>query len=463
MKGLKQIFTFTLKQQLNIKSVKILTVVMALLLFFGPFLGVVISSTRGSGSQAGTDAGTDIVPGQDDAPAVPSEDLYSADGIKAVFCVLPESLRSADNFEETGFPEMTQAVFYQKKSLEEAFKAAAETPDALVLSVTDRQDDIMVQALRPEGSALPEEKAMFLSDTASTYLPYLLTRDAKALEAAMKAVTVRTDLPDAPEESMSEEQAAAEEMRHIFSMILPYVNVMLIYFLVLYYGQSSATSVILEKTSKLMDTFLTSVKPESMVLGKVLACWAAALIQFVIWVIALVLGFAAGRVAVGLIPGAKLPGLYRIFDLLKSASGAFTLPNILLAVILVAAGFFMYCCLAGICGSFASKQEELASTIGIFTILLVVSMFVGIRVGFMQGEMSTGAAWYDFVPFTAIMITPARLLLGKISLVSGLASILVTVLLSLVFVRIAGRAYKAMSLYKGNVPKLKDIPALLKN
>ena len=79
MKGLKQIFTFTLKQQLNIKSVKILTVVMALLLFFGPFLGVVISSTRGSGSQAGTDAGTDIVPRQEDGPAVPSKDLYSAD------------------------------------------------------------------------------------------------------------------------------------------------------------------------------------------------------------------------------------------------------------------------------------------------------------------------------------------------------------------------------------------------
>ena len=460
MKGLKQIFTFTLKQQLKIKSVRVLTVVMALLLFFGPFLGVLISST--GGKDAAEEQQSETVPSEQGS-SLPSKDPQnSADGIKEVFCVLPESLRTPDNFEGTGFPEMTEAVFHQNSTAEEAFGKAAAVPDSLVLIVTDRGDDVMVQALRPEKSLLPEAKAVFLSDTAAAYLPYLLTRDAEALEAARKTVWVRSALPDSPEEGLSEEEAAAEEMKHILSMILPYVNIMLIYFLVLYYGQSSATSVILEKTSKLMDTFLTSVRPESMVLGKVLACWAAALLQFVIWVLALILGFAAGRAAVSLIPGAELPGLYRLFDLLKSASGAFTLPSILISVILVAAGFFLYCCMAGICGSFASKQEELSSTIGIFTIILVISMFVTLRVGFMQGEMLSGAAWYDFVPFTAIMITPARLLLGKISLLYGLISVLITVLLSLVCVRIAGRAYKAMSLYKGNVPKLKDIPALLK-
>ena len=31
--------------------------------------------------------------------------------------------------------------------------------------------------------------------------------------------------------------------------------------------------------------------------------------------------------------------------------------------------------------------------------------------GFMNGSMQQGPAWYDFVPFTAIMITPARIAL----------------------------------------------------
>ena len=62
-------------------------------------------------------------------------------------------------------------------------------------------------------------------------------------------------------------QTREGETMGLLSMLLPFASLMLLYFLVLLYGQSTAASVILEKTSKLMDLFLVSVEPGAM-------CWA---------------------------------------------------------------------------------------------------------------------------------------------------------------------------------------------
>ena len=71
--------------------------------------------------------------------------------------------------------------------------------------------------------------------------------------------------------SGEESDDGAGEIRELLGTFLPYLNVMVLYFLVLFYGQGVASSVVLEKQSKLMDTFLLSVRPEAMVLGKLLA------------------------------------------------------------------------------------------------------------------------------------------------------------------------------------------------
>ena len=267
--------------------------------------------------------------------------------------------------------------------------------------------------------------------------------------------------PD-PSDLMSEEEQEQEALRSAAVMILPYVNIMLLYFLVLYYGQSSANSVILEKTSKLMDSFLVAVKPESMIFGKVLAEWTAALIQFGTWVLALVGGFSAGTFLVKAINPDSTMGILRLFDFLGGVTKMFALPEVLVAILMIAAGFFLYCCLAAICASFASKPEELAGTLSIFSILLVVSMLVTIRAGFMNGEMAEGAKWFDFFPFTAILITPSRVLLGTVSFGTGLLSLAVILALSVIFILIAGRVYRAMSLYRGKIPKLPQILAMLR-
>ena len=262
-----------------------------------------------------------------------------------------------------------------------------------------------------------------------------------------------------PQEEESDGSALVQE---ILSMALPYVNVMLIYFLVLFYGQNTSGSVILEKTSKLMDTFLISVKPKAMIFGKVLAICAAGVLQFAIWVIAAVAGFAVGTALVRMINPATTMGLVRFFSILGSASGMFTPGAVIIAVLMIVAGMLLYSSMASIGGALAGKPEDLSSTNIFFTLILVVSFLCTLYSGFLSRGMPQGVRWIDIVPFTAILITPSRLLLGYIPLWAGALSLLIVILAAAVIMLLAGRIYKMMSFYKGNPPKLNDVLKMLR-
>lgn len=468
MKGLKEVFTFTLTQQLKIRSSRILTVVVALILFIVPVIALLASE---SGKEPAAQADTEEVVSDDTEETEPSLEPIEASAFSRIFWVNETGITMSDEAVTALISPSTVGASVEKSaSLSEALtsqKASSESGEqTLVIHFTESDNSVTIRSLlTPE--AMNDPIAYNNARTLTTVLQYSLAETVKT--------SVRSDDPESkllskplsltvltPQSDMSEEEQANEETRSILTMLLPYVNIMLIYFLVLYYGQSAANSVILEKTSKLMDTFLVSVKPKSMIFGKVLAIWVAALLQFFIWVIALIAGFAVGLSMLrSRFPGEDL-GIFRLFALLKNMTSIFSAPAILEAVLLILCGFLMYCCIAAICASFASKPEELSSTIALFSLSLVVSMLVCLRVGFFNGEMAMGAKWFDFVPFTAILITPSRILLGYVSLGAGLISLLIVLVLSVVFILFSGRAYQMMSLYKGKVPNIKEILQMLK-
>lgn len=256
-------------------------------------------------------------------------------------------------------------------------------------------------------------------------------------------------------------QTGEGEAMGLLSMLLPFASLMLLYFLVLLYGQSMAASVILEKTSKLMDLFLVSVEPTAMVLGKVLATALAGLLQLAVWILSLMGGFAAGgALARQTAPGVTLP----LLEVLRGAgrlAGLFSVPAMLEAVGLLLAGFLLYCSLSAIGGSLAGKAEDLSSTNVLFSLVLVVSFLCCMFAGDMDG-MTSSARWLDYVPFTAVLVTPSRVLLGQTSLMGGLVSLVLVVACAGLLTALAGRVYRLMSLYKGNPPSLRRVLRMLR-
>lgn len=256
-------------------------------------------------------------------------------------------------------------------------------------------------------------------------------------------------------------QTGEGEAMGLLSMLLPFASLMLLYFLVLLYGQSTAASVILEKTSKLMDLFLVSVEPTAMVLGKVLATALAGLLQLAVWILSLMGGFAAGgALARQTAPGVTLP----LLEVLRGAgrlAGLFSVPAMLEAVGLLLAGFLLYCSLSAIGGSLTGKAEDLSSTNVLFSLVLVVSFLCCMFAGDMDG-MTSSARWLDYVPFTAVLVTPSRVLLGQTSLMGGLVSLVLVVACAGLLTALAGRVYRLMSLYKGNPPSLRRVLRMLR-
>ncbi len=295
-----------------------------------------------------------------------------------------------------------------------------------------------------------------LAETVAAQLPFILASEMGVTpeQAAALYSGVYVVAPDAEEDGDAEKAV----FREIARWVLPYLNIMLIYFLVLFYGNTVANHVILEKTSKLMDTFLISVKPKAMLMGKVLAAWASSLLQLLIWAVALAGGCTLGaHLARSIHPNSTM-GILRFFDYLGKTMSLFSPLHLLIALLIIAGGFLLYCSLAGVAGSFASKPEELSSALQIFQLVLVISFFI-VLMGVLKGGAGSPdrVMWYDFVPFTAILVTPSRLLMGQIPLWVGLISLGLTALLALLITYFAGKVYSLMSLYKGNVPKFREM------
>ena len=247
-----------------------------------------------------------------------------------------------------------------------------------------------------------------------------------------------------------------EELRELVEMVVSFVVIFVVYFMVLLYGQTAANSVMLEKTSKLMDFFLVSVSTSALMLGKVLATAAVAIIQVAAWIVSAGCGWWIGTAVLKTMVPDTDSGM--LTQLLSQLEGLFSPAGVVIALLCMIFGFILYCGLAAVGGALASKQEDLASTNGIFTMALVISYLLSLFSG--TGLVST-ASWLIYFPFTAILVTPGRAIVGSISPVAGLISVVLVALTAFVVILLAGKVYTMMAFYRGNPPKLSDLPKLL--
>ena len=463
LKGLGKIFAFTFERQVKSTGYLVGTIVFALLCFLLP---------------AGIMAAVEYFGGDSDsavetAAVSPVQTVYVADetdgaadwnlltqagsetfgGISYVTC---GSLEEADA--QAGQEEHSLILL-----LEEAKKTAQE--NALSQVSNGSQNGYQMHLLLPDNTSLSEGDAGDLESFLQANFQIILLQKSgiDPAAAAELLVPATTEVTTFGEEALSETEAALESMREVLGMLLPYLNIMILYFLVLFYGQGVANNVIMEKTSKLMDTFLVAVKPTAMVFGKVLAVTAASMLQFVIVAASLIGGFAAGSALVRMINPDSDMLLLLFFDSLSEFQGVLTVPGILLAVVMMVSGFFLYCSLSAIGGSAAGKPEDLSSTNVVFTTVLIVSFLAALYAGGI-GSMDSGAfaKWLDFVPFTSILVTPSRIMLGEVSLGMGVVSLLLVLIVSVLCLLLAGKVYRMMALYKGNPPTPAKLMKMLK-
>ncbi|MBW4027121.1 MAG: ABC transporter permease [Acidobacteria bacterium] len=144
------------------------------------------------------------------------------------------------------------------------------------------------------------------------------------------------------------------------SFIGAYVMIMMLYFVVVFYGMNVARSVIEEKTSRIFEVLLATARPESLLMGKLLGVGAAGLTQVGAWFLLLAVYSGSAIAARAGVNG------FASFGITPLQLGFFAIYFLL--------GFFFYSAVAAGFGASVSSEQEVQQ----FSFFIVAPLLVGL-------------------------------------------------------------------------------------
>jgi ABC-2 type transport system permease protein len=232
------------------------------------------------------------------------------------------------------------------------------------------------------------------------------------------------------------------------SFAIAYFMAFILYISVVLYGQQTMTSVIEEKTSRIMEVLASSMRPFQMLLGKVLGVGLTGLLQMSIW---------GGTYYLVTSQRGRLAGL---FGLSPDATQALPIPAMstdLLVVFLVyfALGFLLFGALYAAIGSICNTIQETQQYAVAVTMVLMLSFFSVFAV--MKDPTGGLGVTLSFVPFFSQLVMPVRWSLAAVSPLelSGSLAIGIATLLGVTW--LAGRIYRTGILMYGKKPTFAEV------
>jgi ABC-2 type transport system permease protein len=214
---------------------------------------------------------------------------------------------------------------------------------------------------------------------------------------------------------------------------LAFITIFILYGQLLTYGFWVASGVVEEKSSRVIEVLLAAIRPRELLAGKVLGLGL------------LGLGQLLGVAAFGLIAAAATGAIDVSGDVIGSVA---------LSLVWFVLGYAFYASAFAVAGALVPRLEELQTTTTPLTMTIVVSLLVGFAVNDDPG--GTLAHVTAFIPMTAPITMPSRIILGEVPAWEVAASIAVTVAATLALIPLAGRIYSATVLRTGSAVKLAE-------
>ena len=215
--------------------------------------------------------------------------------------------------------------------------------------------------------------------------------------------------------------------------LVAFVSILLLYTLLIFFGQFIAQGVVEEKASRVIEVLLAAVKPWQLLAGKIIGLGVLAFAQLLI-ICAVGLG---GAIAFDVItvPGAAIATVVQVL-------GWFVL------------GFTLVAALFAVCGALVSRQEDLQTVLLPMTLILVAALVLAITAG--QNPNGTLAKVTSFVPALSTMVMPVRVATGSVAWWEIVLAVILMLATIVAVVRIGGRIYSGALLGKGGRVKVRD-------
>lgn len=216
----------------------------------------------------------------------------------------------------------------------------------------------------------------------------------------------------------------------------------LIYMTIILHGQAVLSSVVEEKTSRVIEVLLSSARAFDLMMGKLVGISLVALTQYAVWGAAAVLFWIYGLAAL-------------------AASGInLALPSISPLVLLYflcffLVGFFIYATLYALAGAATTTTQEGGQLAMPVIFLLVIGFYLVFPV--MRSPNSTFATVISLVPFFTPVIMPVRLVTEAPPVWETLLSLALSVVTAIGLVWIAARVYRVGILMYGKRATIPEI------
>lgn len=259
--------------------------------------------------------------------------------------------------------------------------------------------------------------------------------DPARVSASIRSVPLRTHKVT--------KRGAEEDMGGTF--IFAYLLVFILYMTLFFYGSLILRGVIEEKTSRVVEVVLSSLKPFQLMMGKILGIAAVGFTQYTIWAF---FGLAASHFGPRLTGGNML------------GTAGFKLPSIPASVffyfvLFFILGYFLYGTLYAAIGAMVNTEKEAQQLMFPVSMLLIVPILLIMYV--VRSPTSGFSVFLSLVPFFAPILMLLRICVLTPPFIQVAFSILLMLLTILLMVWLASKIYRVGILMYGKRPGFKEI------
>ena len=240
------------------------------------------------------------------------------------------------------------------------------------------------------------------------------------------------------------EQTEEQEVKgNVFAIML--LSIVLFY-AIYFCAYQVSSSITTEKTSKIMETLVTSTTPKTIVLGKTIGIGIVGLLQVILFV------------AVAIISAKSFlePGMIdNVLDISKITPylGIVTIVYFIL-------GYFAYALLYALTGSTVSKPEDIQSANGPVAILAVIGFYLSYFT--MMNPTSELNVVASMLPISSPFCMPFRVMMGIASTTDVVISVAILIVTILVIAKVAITIYSNAILNYGTKMSFKDMIKIFK-
>jgi ABC-2 type transport system permease protein len=214
----------------------------------------------------------------------------------------------------------------------------------------------------------------------------------------------------------NEKEGSAE-----LALIIGMVSAFIIYMFIVIYGAQVMSGVVQEKTNRIVEVIISSVKPFELMMGKIIGIAMVGLTQFLLWVVlTVIISFAVGSFFGGNVDVSSLQKVGQmgmqpvptqmpteIQTLITAMSSLNYFEIISLFVVYFLGGYLLYASLFAAIGSAVDNETDTQQ----FSLPIMLPIIFAIYAGIFSAENPDGplAFWCSMIPFTSPIVMMVRL------------------------------------------------------